>query len=78
MRVWNGGDGGKEKFWKKKLGVGKCFRNKMKVNFLNLSEGKGTKEGKHSPSLEVQQLARVCIGNWWNEWNKEMGMVGSV
>ena len=44
-------------------GVGKYFRNTMKFEFFNFNEGNGTKEGKHSPSPELQQLARVCVGN---------------
>ena len=54
---------GKKNSEKKLWGAEKCFGNTMKVEFLNLREGKGTKEGKHNPSLEVQQVARVCVGN---------------
>lgn len=45
------------------MGVGKCFREEMKVEFLKLSEERAVKTGKHSPRPEAQQLARVVREN---------------
>lgn len=36
-------------------------RDLRKVEFKILGEGKGFKEGKHSPSLGKCTLARVCV-----------------
>lgn len=36
----------------------------IKVEFLNLSEGKGVKEGKHSDNPKMQHKRSVSMGFW--------------